>query len=361
MNKLKRQLRDIKLKNEQSKLARKSQILLINDKFNNAIHNNINNLIEILNNSINENLYEISNIYVIIKQILQNIEEIIRNTEFDITSWSSINWYSQPGLNSYLNDDILTFNIPTINIDNSINHTIINESHNVNETIDIIRILYRHKYKILIKFITSILHLIASTVYYTKGNNSYLISCDDINDIKIILTKNHITDKNTSVDKYITFIETYLMRFDINDDNISDNTISKILNDQMVFNTNVETCDINNLFGETLFNVTRLLDTNYDSKNLKNQCMSLFKNQTEIYNKLAIIALIYFRLYDKQRAICYLLTALIYWIRKQSKEYNNITRFIYCNHGTYYKMSLMDIQLVLFDSYMYDYYQLNIE
>lgn len=289
-----------------------------------------------------EYIYNLLDSLIITKKYSFNPKSIDKNKIY----WSRCNFYIQPTLLAYLEDHQLIFKKPKFNI-NSLTDKYQIESHDLfkcrsNISFTVKQIIHNYKGCIVIKFIIYKLFDIINT----KTNNSEKIPLYE--KISKILGSN----RKEQISK-ISFIESYLNAemIEFIDDNINDNIINEILNNFRLFNTNYNTCATNNLFGNSLYNINILLNNNTSnlSKNIYD-ILDKYKNNMDEF--LLFISLCYYRLYNYQYAICYLLTSITYHIQK---HYNvSIDRFINCdfNDTSCTIMTLFDIQRSLFNEYI---------
>lgn len=221
-----------------------------------------------------------------------------------------------------------------IKISNNGHNTFINYDleymkSNPNETCKMI--LYNYKGKILINLLVNkLIKIFKSNVKVYDKNISKCINV-------IYKFYKHYTDSIKN--KFATIMLLVLMNKCHKFNKIND----KIINNKIYHNNNVYTCAINNLFGESLNNIVRLLKsdiTGYFENEVKTLLLKYSK--PHMSNYLAIIALIYMRIYDYQHSICYLLMAITYNIQEISSF--KIDKFIndYSDNTMYY-MSLSDI------------------
>lgn len=259
-------------------------------------------------------------------------------------TWTSINFYNQPSLVSYLSDNKLI--IEKIAIDGSIYKEIIPIYIIKDDYISLInKLIDKYKLKILMNFI--IYHIIYVCKINTKNNKFKLITS----------VKNHynINDFKIDLSMINVYLEYYASKMKLNVE-INKNIMIAILSYIKDNKVNIHTCAINNLLVQSINNISLVLDDNLicDKNNeLLNSIIKIFeKSKYKTHELLIFLSLFCYKLSNFNYAQIFLLTANVYYIINEMNW--KVSRFINCVNMTRINiMSLSDLQHSMFDFYIY--------
>ena len=312
--------------------------------------------IEFLNKTnittINEINTDIIDNYVskIFKKIMVDYNKSFVNKKHVETqnTWTSINFYNQPSLVSYLSDNQLI--IEKITIDGSIYKEIIPIYIIKDDYISLInKLIDKYKLKILMNFI--IYHIIYVCKINTKNNKFKLITS----------VKNYYNINNFKIDLSMinVYLEYYVSKMNLNIE-INKNIMIAILSYIKDNKVNIHTCAINNLLVQSINNISLVLDDNLicDKNNeLLNSIIKIFgKSKYKTHELLIFLSLFCYKLSNFNYAQIFLLTANVYYIINEMNW--KVSRFINCANIEHINiMSLSDLQHSMFDFYIYN--QLN--